>query len=381
MQTSSNALFAAFQQTTPMPLQGHFRCDAGQIVGLVGPSGAGKTSMLRALAGLMKPESGKVAVGNSIWFDSDSGIYLSANQRRVGLVFQDYALMPHLTALQNVELALLNQEPKQRRLLASQWLSKTRIAQSHWNRRPSELSGGQQQRVAIARAMARSPELLLLDEPFSAVDMNTRQALYELLADIKHELNIPIVLVTHDLREASLLCDQLVVLDGGVVLQQASPQRVHQAPRNGRVADLLGIQNHFKGVWCGSEGHGHATLEWLWPEAAGALRISVRDKGLIPAGHPVDWIIHNHGLTLVKQDDATSSDHAVNVLACRSLGEIVLVDLQLSAAESVKFRLTLTQAGAQGVEAGNACFLRLNTDLIHVMPIRERSEGRAQKNL
>ena len=124
MQKTANALLAVFEQTKPMPLQGHFRCDAGQIVGLVGPSGAGKTSMLRALAGLMKPESGKVAVGKAVWFDSDSRIYLPANQRRVGLVFQDYALMPHLTALQNVELALLNHERKQRRQLATQWLKK-----------------------------------------------------------------------------------------------------------------------------------------------------------------------------------------------------------------------------------------------------------------
>ena len=105
----------------------------------------------------------------------------------------------------------------------------------------------------------------------------------------------------------------------------------------------------------------------------------MRDKGLIPLDHPVDWIVHNNGLTLVGQGDAVSADHAVKVLDCRPLGEIVLVDLELSASVAVRFRLTLTQAGAQGVQAGHTCYLRLNSELIHVMPIRKRSQGRAQK--
>ncbi|PZO26801.1 MAG: ABC transporter ATP-binding protein, partial [Betaproteobacteria bacterium] len=130
-------------------------------------------------------------------------------------------------------------------------------------RKPAQLSGGQQQRVALARALARQPQLLLLDEPFSAVDQMNREGLYRLLAELRADLNIPIVLVTHDLNEARMLCDKLVVLDQGQVLQEGPAFDVHRRPRNSRVADLVGIQNRFHGAWLGpgqEAGVGH--LQW-----------------------------------------------------------------------------------------------------------------------
>ena len=235
----------------PIPLQGRLVCNAGEMVALVGPSGAGKTTLLRAIAGLFPLEQGRVRVGSEIWFDSEKGIAVPTRARHVGLVFQSYALMPHLDALHNVALSLLHLPRAQRLAQASEWLGKVRLTDEQQHRKPSQLSGGQQQRVALARALAREPDVLLLDEPFSAVDQLSRQGLYELLAELKQELLIPIVLVTHDLQEARLLADQIAVMDGGKILQQADPMQVYRAPVSARVADLVGIRNRFHGRWLG----------------------------------------------------------------------------------------------------------------------------------
>ncbi|MDO8250054.1 MAG: ATP-binding cassette domain-containing protein, partial [Rhodoferax sp.] len=215
-----NELVVDVEQTLPMPLSASFRCAPGHMLALVGPSGAGKTSMLRILAGLMRPAAGRVHVGEQLWCDTAQGVFVPPQKRHVGLVFQNYALMPHLHALDNVALALLHLPPAQRRARARHWLDHVHLSADQQARRPAQLSGGQQQRVAVARALAREPALLLLDEPFSAVDQMSRHSLYALLAELRRTLNIPIVLVTHDLNEARLLCDQLVVMDAGQVLQQ-----------------------------------------------------------------------------------------------------------------------------------------------------------------
>ncbi|MDP3616485.1 MAG: ABC transporter ATP-binding protein [Rhodoferax sp.] len=258
-----NELVVEVEQTQPMPLSARFRCAPGQMLALVGPSGAGKTSMLRIMAGLMRPGQGVVRVGDRLWCDTARGLFVPPQKRHVGLVFQNYALMPHLDALSNVALALLHLPHPQRRERARHWLDHVHLTPEQQARRPAELSGGQQQRVAVARALAREPALLLLDEPFSAVDQMSRHSLYALLAELRRELNIPIVLVTHDLNEARLLCDQLVVMDAGRVLQQGEPASIHRAPRNARVADLMGIQNRFHGVWLGLTNEPGQAVTWV----------------------------------------------------------------------------------------------------------------------
>ena len=188
-------------QRSPIPLDVELHCGPGELLALVGPSGSGKTSVLRAIAGLMPVGEGRVAVHDEVWFDSALGIDVAAERRPVGIVFQHYALFPHLSALANVSLALPHGAPPDtaQRLLSDMQLDG--LAE----RRPHELSGGQRQRVALARALARSPRLLLLDEAFSAVDQPTRQALYDELVKLRERVGIPIVMVTHDLREARLL--------------------------------------------------------------------------------------------------------------------------------------------------------------------------------
>ena len=372
------ALVVDVEQVRPMPLAGSFRCEAGELMALVGPSGAGKTSMLRVLAGLMRPSRGSVRVGAETWCDSAAGLFLPPQRRHVGLVFQNYALMPHLDAAQNVALALLHLKGPQRLARARQWLDHVQLTPEQQARRPAALSGGQQQRVAVARALAREPRLLLLDEPFSAVDQMSRRGLYRLLADLRKELDIPIVLVTHDLQEARLLADRLVVMDGGQVLQQGSPDVIHRAPRNARVADLVGIQNRLRGQWIGPAPEaGRGLLQWFADSTAArhpdtGIVLTVPDKGKLPRGQPVTWVIPGDGLTLLEAASVEpgAGELAVRVVDARFLGEITLAAVSVDGMPGVELSLTLAGPQRFALSVGRRLGVRLNLDLVHVMPLR-----------
>ena len=367
------ALVVEIDQTSPMPLHGSLRCEPGELLALVGPSGAGKTSLLRVLAGLMRPQSGRVAVGGERWVDTAQGVFLPPQRRHVGLVFQDYALMPHLDARGNVALSLLHLPHALRLRQASRWLDHMGLDTDAQARRPAALSGGQQQRVAVARALAREPKLLLLDEPFSAVDQMNRQSLYRLLAGLRQELAIPIVLVTHDLQEARMLADRLVVMDAGQVLQQGTPAHIHNAPRNARVADLVGIQNRFQGVWLGpAEMAGQGLLRWTG-NAGGAEPpplLTVCDKGRLSTGQAVHWVIPSDGITLVDPATLRAGDFSAQVSEARHLGEITLATLSLADVPGALLRLTLSGPQRQGLVVGARVGVRLDLALVHVMPVR-----------
>lgn len=376
------------EQSSPMPLSGSFYCGSGELVALVGPSGAGKTSLMRILAGLTRPENGRVTVGTQTWCDTQRGIFLPAQRRHVGLVFQNYALMPHLSAQDNVALSLLHLSRAERQAQARRWLDHVGLSAEQQLRNPASLSGGQQQRVAVARALAREPQLMLLDEPFSAVDPMSRDGLYRLLADLRRELTIPIVLVTHDLHEARTLADHLVVMDAGQVLQQGTPAAIHNAPRNARVADLVGIQNRFEGQWQGpSEGRpGKGLLRWLPPNAAADQRwgataaaawslldmpvLTVRDKGKLPPGRAVHWVIPSDGITLLASNAPNQEGtYLAEVVEVRHLGEISLVTLELAAVPGARMRLTLAGGQRQDLVLGASLRIQLHLDLVHVMPV------------
>jgi molybdate transport system ATP-binding protein len=372
---SDGALVVDIEQRQPMPVAGAFNCEPGKVLALVGPSGAGKTSMLRILAGLMRPERGRVCVGGETWFDSTTGTFLPPQRRHVGLVFQNYALMPHLSALDNVALSLLHLPGASRLAKAKYWLDHVRLTTSQQARHPAALSGGEQQRVAVARALAREPKLLLLDEPFSAVDQMNRQGLYQLLADLKRELTIPIVLVTHDMNEASLLADWLVVMDAGQVLQQGPPGAIHRAPRNARVADLVGIQNRFHGVW-GGPAHepGFGLLRWTVAsgDASAVRTIVVRDKGRIDPGQKVTWVINGDGVTLLDRPAQHDDEFATVVTQARHLGEVTLATLALVGHAGVQLQLTLTGRQRTHFTVDATVVVRLDLSLAHVMPLRNR---------
>lgn len=373
------ALTVEVDQSQPMPLAGAFRCEPGEVLALVGPSGAGKTSMLRVLAGLMRPQRGRVTVGDEVWCDTRQGLFVPPQRRQVGLVFQNYALMPHLSALDNVALSLLHLPHTQRLEHARRELEHVGLNAALQSRRPATLSGGQQQRVAVARALARAPRLLLLDEPFSAVDQMSRQGLYRLLADLRRELAIPMLLVTHDLNEARLLADRLVVVDAGHVLQQGSPTDIHRAPRNARVADLVGIHNRFQGRWLGpADEAGWGRLLWMAQDGQGAGHegcapvLIVRDKGKLPPGQAVNWVIPGEGITLLDRLAQAADEFDIEVTEARHLGEITLGTMTLPAVPGARLLLTLSGPQRQRVSVGARLAVRLDQNRVHVMPLRPR---------
>ena len=210
-------LHIAIDQATPNPLRVELSCAPGRTLALFGASGSGKTSTLRAIAGLGRPAKGRISVDGEVWFDSARNINLPPQRRSVGYVFQEYALFPHLSVLENVTAAMGHVPAAQRAARARGLLEKVRLSELE-RRRPAELSGGERQRVAVARALAREPRVVLLDEPFSAVDTAIRKSLYLELAELRRTFSRPIVLVTHDFQEVLRFADSVALMENGNVL-------------------------------------------------------------------------------------------------------------------------------------------------------------------
>jgi molybdate transport system ATP-binding protein len=204
---------------------------AAETVALVGPSGAGKTTALAAIAGLRRPERGTVTASDTTWFDHAAGIDLAPERRRVGLVPQDYALFPHMTVAQNIEFAGAGR--------TAELLGRLHIAHLA-GERPGQLSGGERQRVALARALARDPAVLLLDEPLAALDAHTRLLVRDELGEILGDLAIPALLVTHDFGDASQLADRVAVIDRGHIRQVGTPTQLVTTPADGFVITFTG---------------------------------------------------------------------------------------------------------------------------------------------
>ncbi len=215
---------------------------AQSLIVLFGPSGAGKSLTLAAIAGLLMPDSGRIAVGHQVLFDSARRINLPPQARHLGLVRQDLALFPHLSVRDNITYGLARPNGTGARARADELLRLMNL-QGLAAHRPSELSGGQQQRVALARSLAIRPSVLLLDEPFSALDRPTRVQLRSELQALQKHFETSVLFVTHDLGEAFLLADVLAVMDNGRLLQIDVPERILNQPRTLRVAQVVGIAN------------------------------------------------------------------------------------------------------------------------------------------
>ena len=386
-----NGLQVQLRSASPIRLEAEFDCGAGDLVALVGPSGSGKTSMLRAIAGLWTPADvqGRIRVAGQAWLDTAAGVQLSPQQRRAGLVFQQYALFPHMTAHANVALAA---GPGWTGADVQALLSRLGLAELS-ARRPSQLSGGQQQRVALARALVRvmrtpmeasasSPAhlsgVLLLDEPFSAVDAPTRQTLYRELAALRQKVSVPMVLVTHDLAEARRLADRVVIVDAGQTLQTGEPARVFASPRNARVAELVGIQNHFEGRFFKDQA-GWGRLRWTdasHPERH--VDLPVFDKNKIDDGMPVTWVMNGEQVDVLGDgDEVTSTSVGQTLLRCQllevlSLGEISLCTLSPENLPSQTLTLNLTTRllGRLQVGCGSWVQLLISPAALHIMPVR-----------
>ena len=199
-----------------------------QLIGLHGKSGAGKTSLLRILAGLFSPDEAKIIVNNKTWIDTQKGILLSPQKRKVGLVFQDYALFPNMTVRKNLLFALSKgQSPE----IVEELIELSELGDLQ-HQRPLKLSGGQQQRVALARALVQRPELLLLDEPLSALDQEMREKLQQYLLRVHQTYGLTTILISHNQEEIEKMADWVVVLDSGKAVKQGKAEDVfdHVAP-------------------------------------------------------------------------------------------------------------------------------------------------------
>jgi molybdate transport system ATP-binding protein len=199
-------------------------CPPG-ITCVMGPSGSGKSTLLAVIAGLAQPDRGLVTLGTEVWFDRERGIEVPVHRRQLSYVFQRLALFPHMTAAHNVEYGMHDVPRAERPARAQALLQRMGVAHLA-KRRPRTFSGGEAQRVALARALARSPQLMLLDEPFSALDRELRAQLTTLVRELVAELGVPLVHVTHSIAEARLLADQIVRIDKGKVVARGTPHEV-----------------------------------------------------------------------------------------------------------------------------------------------------------
>jgi iron(III) transport system ATP-binding protein len=226
-----------------------FEIADGELFTLLGPSGCGKTTTLLAIAGFVRPDSGAIACGATTFFDADAGTDLATERRGLGMVFQSYAVWPHMTVAQNVTFALKLRRLERARIAEKvaetlELVELTDLGQRY----PHELSGGQRQRVALARALAYEPSVLLLDEPFSNLDAKLRERTRSWLRRLQRRLALTTVFVTHDQDEAMAMSDGILVLDRGLVQQVGGPEEIYRRPANRFVAGFVGSSNVLDGV-------------------------------------------------------------------------------------------------------------------------------------
>src|SRR5688500_464444 len=227
-----------------------FNVPEGQLFTLLGPSGCGKTTTLRSIAGLERPRLGEIAVNDRVVYSSSKGVFITPNRRGFGMVFQSYAIWPHMNVFQNSAFPLEVGEKKYTRQEVREKVMRVlrAVQLDHLaDREATKLSGGQQQRLALARALVMEPALLLLDEPLSNLDAKLRERMRFELKRLQRELRITTVYVTHDQSEALALSHSIAVMNGGRIEQLGSPREVYERPRNQFVADFVGSTNFIKG--------------------------------------------------------------------------------------------------------------------------------------
>jgi molybdate transport system ATP-binding protein len=273
-------------------LRAELTLEAAETMVLIGPSGSGKSSLLRVLAGLERPQRGRIALADELWLDTRRGVFLSAERRRVGYVPQDYGLFPHLSVAANVRFAAGRSRPDLLERFGIAALARSR---------PGELSGGERQRVALARAIAREPRLLLLDEPFAALDAMTRIAVRDELGAALRELALPTLLVSHAFEDAALLADRVAVLDAGRLAQVAGAGELVARPATATVAALTGA-NVLAGTATATS-RGCKVLV----EGGGELLSDTRAEG------PVTIAVYPWELAIAETDSSTLHDRVIGV--------------------------------------------------------------------
>jgi len=359
-------LDVSIEQERPISLHAFLTCGRGELVALVGPSGSGKSTVLKTIAGLLTGATGHVRVGGREWLNTARGVDVPAHERKVGFVFQSYALFPHMTALENV-MASADGSAEARRRVASEWLGLMRMTGLE-DRRPAQLSGGQQQRVALARALAREPEVLLLDEPFSAVDQMTRDRLYEELAELRKRLSIPTVFVTHSIPEAQMLADRMVVLHRGRTLQAGTPDEVFRRPVEPDVARLLGHKNVLEAAVVRSDAEG-VLLEWK-----GLL---LHAEGQAVPG-PATFVIPASDIRIVvRADDPRANRFDGTVAAITRLGGMASIRVALPNGAWIVLTAPTHIVEGRGLKENVPIQVAFVVSSVHVMQARSAGSGPA----
>ena len=334
---------------------------------LFGPSGAGKTTLLDCIAGLLKPDEGRIVAGDRILFDAAGGVDLPANSRRVGYVLQDLALFPHLTVEENVGYGLAGLTRNRRHERTTEVLQSFGIEQLA-RRRPQDISGGERQRVALARALVTDPELLLLDEPLAALDAATKSRIVDDLRRWNQRHGIPIVYVTHSREEVFALGERVLVLDRGCIIAQGTPHEVLDAPSQETVAQLAGFENIFDArVESRHEDRGtmrcrliaesvETPVELETPliraELGSALRIGVRAGDILlatapPTGLSARNLIPGRIAAIERRD--------------------VIISARVNCGVTMEVHLTLAARDALDLKPGKAVWLVIKTHSCHLM--------------
>ena len=341
----------------PFELDVSLEVEPGRCLALVGPSGAGKSTVLRAIAGLHLPDRGRIALGGMPWLDRDGGIDVPPERRRCGYLFQDYALFPHMSARRNVAFGLDHIPRSERRGQADAFLDRfgvEHLADASVRR----LSGGERQRVALARALAREPDVLLLDEPFSALDTRTAASASRELASMIGATAGPTVLVTHDFSEAALLADEVAVIDRGRIVQRGTPAELSSRPTSAFVADFSGAAVLF----------GHAS-----PDAGGTTLVRLDGGGELTStdltSGPVAVAVYPWEIALepkdVRRHSSALNRLAVTVTSVTEVGNRARVGL--STPHPLTAEITSQSAQRLGLAPGvavNAVFKATATRLV-----------------
>jgi sulfate/thiosulfate transport system ATP-binding protein len=314
-----------------------FEAREGEITALLGPSGSGKSTVLRMIAGLERPTDGRVFIGG------EEQTYRTVQERRVGMVFQHYALFRHMTVAQNIAFGLtVRKEPKDRiRERVDELLRLVQLT-SFAPRYPDQLSGGQRQRVALARALAPRPKVLLLDEPFGALDARVRQELRRWLDEIHRELGITSLLVTHDQEEAMELANQVVVMHEGRVEQAGSPQDIYDDPNTPFVAGFVGAANVLRG--------------WVIGGSVQFGQLQVGGASHMPDGSVAHAYVRPHDVSISSHASPTSVPG--RVVRINDLGWVSKVHMVLEGEQRLVAHLP--SESLNGIEVGRAVFADLN---------------------
>lgn len=327
-----------------------FAITAGQQLTLLGPSGCGKTTTLRAVAGLEKPTSGTIRVGGKAMFDGARGVNLPAEQRGMSMVFQSYAIWPHMTVFDNVAygLRVRNESGAALKEKVHHALELVKMG-AYAQRNASQLSGGQQQRVALARACAFQPAVLLFDEPLSNLDAKLRSEMRIELRELQRRLGVTSLYVTHDLEEALAMSDQIVVMRSGEVEQSGTPSEIYRYPRTAFVADFVGSANLISGEVCADRSNGErVTLK----TSDGYIVQGVTHGRSVNAEGTLSVRTVHLGLSADQPADAFNT-WPVTIIRAVFLGDITQLHVQWGGRE-----LVVRQIGASSVSAGQTAYLR-----------------------